>query len=113
MFLTLEDKTEIVNAVVRPSLFERQRRVLMTASMMSIHGKIQREGEVVHLVAQRLFDFLADLASWVKGTACFRCLMSAAIKSNTEQGQSRGKTRRRSCPRGTSTYRIFIWTRWG
>lgn len=46
-----------------PSLFERQRRVLMTASMMSIHGKIQREGEVVHLVAQRLFEFLADLAS--------------------------------------------------
>ncbi|WP_313606705.1 error-prone DNA polymerase [Rhizobium sp.] len=63
MFLTLEDETGIVNAVVWPSLFERQRRVLMTASMMGIHGKIQREGEVVHLVAQRLFDFSADLAS--------------------------------------------------
>jgi len=63
MFLTLEDETGIVNAVVWPSLFERQRRVLMTASMMGIHGKIQREGEVVHLVAQRLFDFSSDLAS--------------------------------------------------
>ncbi|MEE9985195.1 error-prone DNA polymerase [Agrobacterium pusense] len=63
MFLTLEDETGIVNAVVWPSLFERQRRVLMTASMMGIHGKIQREGEVVHLVAQRLFDFSADLSS--------------------------------------------------
>ncbi|UTV41794.1 error-prone DNA polymerase (plasmid) [Ensifer adhaerens] len=63
MFLTLEDETGIVNAVVWPSLFERQRRVLMTASMMGIHGKIQREGEVVHLVAQRLFDFSGDLAS--------------------------------------------------
>ncbi|WP_411907073.1 error-prone DNA polymerase [Rhizobium mayense] len=63
MFLTLEDETGIVNAVVWPSLFERQRRVLMTASMMAINGRIQREGEVVHLVAQRLFDFSTDLAS--------------------------------------------------
>jgi error-prone DNA polymerase len=63
MFLTLEDETGIVNAVVWPSLFERQRRVLMTASMMGIHGKIQKEGEVVHLVAQKLFDFSSDLAN--------------------------------------------------
>lgn len=62
MFLTLEDETGIVNAVVWPSLFEKQRRVLMTASMMGIHGKIQREGEVVHLVAQKLFDFSSNLS---------------------------------------------------
>lgn len=62
MFLTLEDETGVVNALVWPSLFEKQRRVLMTASMMGIHGKIQREGEVVHLVAQKLFDFSSDLA---------------------------------------------------
>lgn len=43
--------------------FERQRRVLMTASMIGIRGKIQLEGEVVHLVAKRLFDFSGDLAS--------------------------------------------------
>lgn len=63
MFLTLEDETGIVNAVVWPSLFERQRRILMSASMMGIHGRIQREGEVVHLVAQRLFDFSSDLSN--------------------------------------------------
>ncbi|MGR9268140.1 error-prone DNA polymerase [Rhizobium leguminosarum] len=63
MFLTLEDETGIVNAVVWPSLFERQRRILMGASMMAINGKIQREGEVVHLVAQRLFDLSSALAN--------------------------------------------------
>ncbi|MCF1483509.1 MULTISPECIES: error-prone DNA polymerase [Rhizobium/Agrobacterium group] len=63
MFLTLEDETGIINVVVWPKIFERQRRVLMTASLMGVHGKIQREGEIVHLVAQRLFDFSADLAS--------------------------------------------------
>ncbi|MCF1462823.1 DNA polymerase III subunit alpha [Agrobacterium vitis] len=63
MFLTLEDETGIINVVVWPKIFERQRRVLMTASLMGVHGKIQREGEIIHLVAQRLFDFSADLAS--------------------------------------------------
>jgi error-prone DNA polymerase len=63
MFLTLEDETGVVNAVIWPSLFEKQRRIVMAASMMGIHGKIQREGDVVHLVAQRLFDFSGDLAS--------------------------------------------------
>ncbi|MGV1803995.1 error-prone DNA polymerase [Agrobacterium vitis] len=63
MFLTLEDETGIINVVVWPKIFERQRRVLMTASLMGVHGKIQREGEIIHLVAQRLFDFSADLAN--------------------------------------------------
>ncbi|NWJ27544.1 error-prone DNA polymerase [Rhizobium sp. RM] len=72
MFLTLEDETGIVNAVVWPTLFERQRRVLMTASLMGIHGKIQREGEVVHLVAQRLFDFSEDLSKLGERNGEFR-----------------------------------------
>jgi len=61
MFMTLEDETGIINAVIWPTLFERQRRVVLTASMLAINGKIQREGDVVHLVAQRLFDLSDDL----------------------------------------------------
>lgn len=61
MFMTLEDETGIVNAVVWPTLFERQRRLVLSASMLAINGKIQREGDVVHLVAQRLFDLPDDL----------------------------------------------------
>jgi error-prone DNA polymerase len=61
MFMTLEDETGIINAVVWPKVFERQRRLVLTASMLAINGKIQREGDVVHLVAQRLFDLSEDL----------------------------------------------------
>lgn len=61
MFMTLEDETGIVNAVVWPTVFERQRRLVLSASMIAINGKIQREGDVVHLVAQRLFDLSEDL----------------------------------------------------
>jgi error-prone DNA polymerase len=62
MFLTIEDETGAANVVVWPSLFEKRRRVVLGSSMMAINGKIQREGDVVHLVAQQLFDLSRDLS---------------------------------------------------
>jgi error-prone DNA polymerase len=62
MFITLEDETGIANLVVWPQVFEEHRRVVMGASMMAVQGRVQREGEVVHVVAQRLADLSADLA---------------------------------------------------
>jgi DNA polymerase III alpha subunit len=57
IFITLEDETGIANLAVWPQVFEKFRRVVMGASMIAVHGRIQREGEVVHLlVAQRLTD---------------------------------------------------------
>ncbi|WP_105436124.1 error-prone DNA polymerase [Neorhizobium tomejilense] len=63
MFLTIEDETGIANVVVWPKLFEKSRRIVLGASLMGINGRIQREGDVVHLVAQQLFDFTAELSS--------------------------------------------------
>src|SRR5690606_5190631 len=51
MFITIEDETGPANIVVWPKLFERRRRVVLGSSMMAINGRIQREGEVVHLIA--------------------------------------------------------------
>ncbi len=62
MFITLEDETGIANLVVWPKVFEQYRRTILSAGMISVRGRIQREGEVVHLVAQRLIDLSADLA---------------------------------------------------
>ena len=63
MFITLEDETGIANLVVWPKVFEQNRRTIMSASMMAVRGRIQREGEVVHLVARSFVDLSADLAS--------------------------------------------------
>lgn len=62
MFITIEDETSAANLVVWPSLFEKRRRVVLGSSMMVINGRIQREGDVVHLVAQQLFDLSGDLS---------------------------------------------------
>jgi error-prone DNA polymerase len=62
MFITIEDETGPANLVVWPKVFERQRRIVLGASMMGINGRIQREGDVVHLIAQQLFDLTGDLS---------------------------------------------------
>jgi error-prone DNA polymerase len=63
MFITIEDETGVANLVVWPQLFEKQRRVVLSAGMLAIDGRIQREGEVVHVVANRLHDLSPMLAS--------------------------------------------------
>jgi error-prone DNA polymerase len=63
MFITLEDETGIANLVIWPDLYEKQRRIILSAGMIAAYGRIQREGEVVHLVAHRLTDHSDALRS--------------------------------------------------
>jgi error-prone DNA polymerase len=44
-------------------VFERQRRLVMSASMLACRGKVQKEGEVIHVIADHLTDLSALLAS--------------------------------------------------
>ena len=63
MFITIEDETGVANLVIWPSLYEKQRRVVLGASLLVVDGKVQREGDVVHIVATRLHDASDLLAS--------------------------------------------------
>jgi error-prone DNA polymerase len=63
MFITLEDESGIANLVVWPKIFEKHRRIILSAGMIAVKGKVQREGEVVHLVAHSLTDLSAELGS--------------------------------------------------
>ena len=56
IFVTLEDETGNVNVIVWPGLLERQRKEVLGASLLAVYGVWQCEGEVRHLVAQRLVD---------------------------------------------------------
>ncbi len=65
-FLTLEDETGISNVVVWPDLAERQRKELIGARLLGIYGQLQKEGEVIHVIAKRLVDhsqLLGDLSA--------------------------------------------------
>ncbi len=56
VFVTLEDETGCVNVIVWRDLGERQRRELLRAQLMAVYGSVEREGEVVHVIARRLAD---------------------------------------------------------
>jgi error-prone DNA polymerase len=56
VFVTLEDETGFVNVIVWRDLGDRQRRELLGSRLMGVEGVLEREGEVVHLVARRLLD---------------------------------------------------------
>jgi len=56
LFATLEDETGQANVVVWQTVAESFRRPLLGARLLEVTGRVQREGEVVHLVAERLRD---------------------------------------------------------
>ncbi len=67
IFATLEDETGIANVIIWPTMFVRFRRTVIGAKLLAVTGKLQREGEVVHLVADQLMDWTGALASLSAG----------------------------------------------
>ncbi len=56
IFATLEDETGVANVIVRPPIFERYRRIVLGARLLLAEGRVEREGIVVHVLAERLVD---------------------------------------------------------
>lgn len=55
-FITIEDETGYSNLVVFQNLFETYRKEILHARLLMVEGKLQREGEVVHVIVHRCFD---------------------------------------------------------
>lgn len=62
IFMTLQDETAIANVIVWPRVFERFRAEVLGARLCAIDGVVQREGAVIHVIAEKVADFSALLA---------------------------------------------------
>jgi error-prone DNA polymerase len=71
-FVTLEDETGYLNLVVWDSLAQRTRRVLLGAALLGVVGKVQKEGAVLHVIAERLYDHSALLGKLATRSRDFR-----------------------------------------
>ena len=70
IFITIEDETGVVNALLWASDLEKQRRAVMAARLMVIEGQVQRSTEdVVHLMAARITDASDMLTALAAGEA--------------------------------------------
>ncbi len=56
MFATLEDESGQINLVIWPRMLERFCQVVLNARLLLVNGQVQREGQVVHLIAHKLED---------------------------------------------------------
>jgi error-prone DNA polymerase len=61
VFVTLEDETGSANAVVWRDVFTANRRTVMASRFLVVHGRLQRAGEVIHVVAERFTDLTGRL----------------------------------------------------
>ncbi|TXJ29039.1 MAG: DNA polymerase III subunit alpha [Chitinophagaceae bacterium] len=51
-FITIEDETGIANLVVFQKLFDQYRKEILSSQLLMVTGKLQKEGEVIHVVVQ-------------------------------------------------------------
>ncbi len=56
VFMTLEDETGVANSVIWPKVMERERKIVMSARLIVVHGCVQRHEDIIHVVAGRLED---------------------------------------------------------
>ena len=62
IFATLEDETGVANIIVWPKTFEKYRKIVLSARVLGVRGRVQREGLVIHVVADHLVDMSDKLA---------------------------------------------------
>jgi error-prone DNA polymerase len=55
-FITLEDETGVANLVVWPKVMEQFRKAVMQSRLLVVHGHIQRDVDIIHVIADRLED---------------------------------------------------------
>ncbi len=56
-FITLEDETGTANLVVFPDLFDQYRKEIIQSRLLMVEGKVQREGEVIHVIVKRCHNY--------------------------------------------------------
>ncbi len=55
-FITVEDETGIANVIIWQRLYEKYRRTVLSAAMIGVTGQVQKEGDVIHIIADRIED---------------------------------------------------------
>ena len=61
VFVTLEDETVSANVLVWKDVFTANRRAVMGSRFLVVHGRLQKAGEVIHVVAERFTDLTGRL----------------------------------------------------
>ncbi|MCF3110673.1 error-prone DNA polymerase [Niabella sp. CC-SYL272] len=89
-FITIEDETGIANLVVFHKVFERYRREILQSKLLMVSGKIQKEGEVIHVVVRHCYNMnvlLQDMAA--PGTEDLRLPVTSYMGETDPSGKKK------------------------
>ncbi len=55
-FMSIEDETGCANLVIFQNLFDKYRKEILQSRLIMAEGKLQREGEVIHVIVSRCYN---------------------------------------------------------
>lgn len=99
-FITIEDETGSANLVVFQKLFDKYRKEILQSKLLMVEGKLQREGEVTHVVVSRCYN-LTGLLVQVTGSENEELPIQTLSRADEKDGDplmsdSREKQRRKT-----------------
>jgi error-prone DNA polymerase len=102
-FITIEDETGTANLVVFQKLFDQYRKEIIQSRLLMVEGKLQIEGEVIHVIAKRCFNISRLLQNLVPNKTSQSTIGALARSDETS---SRGPDTRDKTQKGM-THSIF------
>lgn len=90
LFITIEDETGFANLVVWSKIFEKYRKVILQSRLLMVAGKLQIEGEVIHVVVHSCFNLNELMNIEMKGRD------PDSLSKPTNSGKKSGKDTRRN-----------------
>lgn len=102
-FITIEDETGFANLVVFPQLFDARRKAILQSRLFMAEGTLQREGEVIHVIAKNCFDLSPLLRTLRPQTTALPPLLTlsrADERSPLPTEQYRGSSAEKAMPGG-------------
>jgi error-prone DNA polymerase len=61
IFLSLEDETGVINLIVWHNVQTKFRQAVYSAKLIGCRGEVQREGQVLHVIARQVLDWSSQL----------------------------------------------------
>jgi error-prone DNA polymerase len=93
-FITLEDETGTANLVVFKDLFDKYRKEIIQSQLLMVEGKLQREGEVIHVIVKQCFNLSKLLQQLMPKDGLLAGTLARADETTSKGPDTRDKSQR-------------------
>jgi error-prone DNA polymerase len=99
VFMTLEDESGVANIIVWSKIMRQYRKVVMRSRLVLVRGKVQRQGAIIHVIADSLVDLSDDLSRLSNDSLPPVLARADEVKNQVVERPFLGRTPRAGHPR--------------